>query len=125
MSQDCILLVEADILVRSPLAEYLRECGYRVVEAGNPAEARQLLDNGLNAIDVIMIDIDGGDRAGFELAAWVRGNHAYCQVVLAGTPMKAAEKAGDLCHEGPALTKPYDHQFVLEHIRRTIAARAR
>ena len=39
----CILLVECDIVVRSPLAEYLRECGYRVLEAVNTIEARELL----------------------------------------------------------------------------------
>jgi hypothetical protein len=28
MSDPCILIVEQDLLVRNPLAEYLRECGY-------------------------------------------------------------------------------------------------
>jgi hypothetical protein len=28
MSDPCILIVEQDLLVRTPLAEYLRECGY-------------------------------------------------------------------------------------------------
>jgi hypothetical protein len=28
MSGPCILIVEQDLLVRTPLAEYLRECGY-------------------------------------------------------------------------------------------------
>ena len=125
MSQAGLLIVEADILVRSPLSDYLRECGYRVVEAGNAVEAKELLDDGSISIDVVLIDINGGDRAGFELAAWVRSHHAGCEVVLAGTPMKAAEKAGDLCEEGPALTTPYDHQQVLDHIRRLIAARER
>ena len=31
-----LLLVHGDILVRTALAAYLRECGYDVVEAGTP-----------------------------------------------------------------------------------------
>jgi DNA-binding response OmpR family regulator len=30
----CILMVEPDVLVRQPIAEYLRECGFKVVETG-------------------------------------------------------------------------------------------
>ena len=30
-----VLLVEHDIIVRHPLAEYLRECGFTVFEASN------------------------------------------------------------------------------------------
>ena len=36
----CILILEADVLVRQPLAAYLRECGYRVLEAASADEAR-------------------------------------------------------------------------------------
>ena len=32
MNDPCILIVERDLLVRTPLAEYLRECGYLVLE---------------------------------------------------------------------------------------------
>ena len=34
-----LLLVHGDILVRTALAAYLRECGYDVVEAGTTEEA--------------------------------------------------------------------------------------
>jgi hypothetical protein len=35
MNAPCVLLVDAEELVRTPLAQYLRECGYRVLEAVN------------------------------------------------------------------------------------------
>jgi hypothetical protein len=44
---------------------------------------------------------------------------------MAATVEKAAEKAGDLCREGPAITKPYDHKIVLQRIRRLLASRRR
>ena len=39
-----ILVVEDEVLVRMPLAEYLRDCGYRVFEAASVAEAKAVLD---------------------------------------------------------------------------------
>ena len=53
----CILLVECDIVVRSPLAEYLRECGYRVLEAVNTIEARELLGKA-DDITLVLADAD-------------------------------------------------------------------
>jgi CheY-like chemotaxis protein len=32
---DTILVVEDDVLVRMPISQYLRDCGYRVIEAAN------------------------------------------------------------------------------------------
>lgn len=124
MTQSRILIVESDVLVRSPLAEYLRECGYRVLEAATPAEARQLLEKGPHPVDAVLADADASGDA-FGLAAWIREVFPQVKVVMAGSPAKAAEKAGELCDEGPHLTKPYDPQIVLERIRRSLAARDR
>jgi hypothetical protein len=40
------------------------------------------------------------------------------QVVLSGSVVKAAHAAGDLCEEGPHLTKPYEPQQVVEWIKK-------
>jgi len=40
MELETILVLEKDILVRQPLAKYLRDCGYRVLEAVDDDEAR-------------------------------------------------------------------------------------
>ena len=125
MNEPCIMLVESDILIRTPLAEYLRECGYRVVETAGAGEARDLLEHGSFPIDIAMIAVSAEDRSGFELAAWIRSHKPGCEVVLAGTLAKVAEKAGDLCEEGPAVGRPYDHKVVLEYIKRMMAARER
>ncbi len=114
-----ILIVERDVLVRHPLAEYLRECGYRVAEAMNTAEAQLLLDRGDFAVDIVLAE----GETGFELASWARANHPKVEMLLAGTVQRATEKAGELCQDGPALATPYDHQLVLDRIRRMTAAR--
>lgn len=123
--QPCVLIVEADILVRHPLAEYLRECGYRVLEARDAAEARPLVEALSASIDIILADAAGSGKGGFELAAWARRLYPDIEMILAGGVAKAVEKAGDICDEGPTLSKPYEHQLVLDRIRRAMAARAR
>lgn len=121
-----IMIVEADILVRHPLAEYLRECGFRVVEAANTNEARLLLGEGGIAVDAILADVQspGASDPDFAFATWVRSCHPGVDLLLAGTVGRAVEKAGDLCEDGPAPTKPYDHALVGERISRLLAARA-
>lgn len=118
-------MIEADILVRNPLADYLRECGYHVLEACSAYEARQHLSHAEQKIDAVLCDADLPDESGFSFAHWLRREHSDTTVILAGTIEKEVEKAGELCEEGPAVSKPYNHQFVLDHIRRMLAARER
>ena len=106
MSDSCILIVEEDLLVRTPLAEYLRECGYLVLEASSTGDARILLEDGSRRVDIVLAEVKSCEPSGFALASWVRTHLPNTQVVLAGTIATAAEKAGDLCQEGPALSKP-------------------
>jgi hypothetical protein len=48
MRDPCILIVEQDVFVRTPLAEYHRECGYLVLEASSAGEANRTLWNSGN-----------------------------------------------------------------------------
>jgi len=121
MSDPAVLIVEDDILVRHPLAEYLRECGYQVAEASGIEDAKMLI-----AADEVKVDILlARGSAGFELAGWVKTHAPAVQVVLAGTVERAAAKAGDLCEDGPAEQRPYEHKFVLERIKQLRATRDR
>jgi DNA-binding NtrC family response regulator len=125
VSAASILIVEADFLVRNALSEFLRECGYRVLEAIDVAEALQILAPQTHDIDVVLADVNAPEVNGFALARWVRDNRRHIQVILAGTIAGAATKAGELCEDGPALAKPHDHQILLDHIRRVLATRER
>jgi len=120
---ETILVLEDDILVRNPLSEYLRGCGYRIIEVSNAVQARQVFEASDARVDVLFASASGDAEVAFELASWTRAHHPDVDVVLAGTLRTAVEKAGDLCEDGPALSKPYDHQHVLDRIRRLTAAR--
>ena len=120
-----LLLVDADILVRAPLAAYLRECGFRVLEAATDAEARAFLADTSSAIDILFAEAASGGAGGLALATWAPKEKSHVSVILAGNVEAATKKAGDLCDDEPSVAKPYDHQLVLDRIRRAAAARER
>ncbi len=121
-----ILVVDADVLVRHVLAEYLRHCGYRIVEAASTDEAQSLLAAGEVSVDVVLADAQApGTISGFGFSRWLRETHPGVDVVLAGAPAQAAEQAATLCEDGPHLARPYEPQHVVDHIKRLRAARDR
>lgn len=120
-----ILVVEPDILIRTPLAAYLRACGYFVTELFDVREVRTVLASGRFIVDVVFTQAGGSGEGGFVLASWLRAEHPQIEVVLAGTVARAARKAGELCDDGPLLCSPYDHQLLADEISRRLAARGR
>jgi DNA-binding NtrC family response regulator len=120
-----VLVLDGDVLVRMPLCQYLRDCGYRVLEAASADEAITILRKPDIQVDVVLSDAElAGATNGFAFAVQARSLRPGLDVVLAGTPKRAVDAAAKLCDEGPALMKPYDHELVLDHIKRLMAARA-
>jgi DNA-binding response OmpR family regulator len=112
-----ILVVEDEVLIRMPMAEYLRECGYRVFEAADVAEAKAILGAD-PAVDLVFSDVNmPGEENGFMLATWVRRHHPGVAVILTSGLANAAAKAGDLCEDGPLMEKPYIHENVLQRVQ--------
>jgi DNA-binding response OmpR family regulator len=124
VNKKLILLVEAEILIRHPLAEYLRDCGYRVAEAVDAKEARLVLDRGEFEFDVVLLDVSDAAGEGFALARWLRDNLPQVDVLRAGTVGGVINQASDLCRQQPDIQRPYDHKLVAERIRRLLAERA-
>ena len=109
-SPGTILVVEDEVIIRSSVAQYLRECGYRVIEAANTDEALTVLRYAEIQVDAVLSDVSlPGSVDGFGLAKWVRLHRPTLDVILTGTVSRTANAAHELCDEG-ALPKPYDHQ---------------
>ena len=119
-----ILLVDGDIIIRHQLSEYLRECGFTVIEASSGEDAMRVLVMPELRIELVLTDLatTGG---GFVLRQWIMAANPGVTVMLAGSVDQALSKAGDICNDGPALVKPYEHHLVLERIKQAISARDR
>lgn len=110
------MVVDPDVLVRSTISDYLRECGYKVLEGVAVADVWTVLHSGRN-IDVILAEVKlPGDSDGFELARQIRERFPQIDILLTSSAGKLAGKAGDLCDEGP-LEKPYESAEVLRRIQ--------
>jgi DNA-binding response OmpR family regulator len=119
-----VLVIESDVLIRMPLAEYLRECGYRVFEAVNSTEAKLVFGADIE-VNLVFANAAGppGGESGFALAGWVRQHHPETKVLLTSHVADAAHKAADLCESGPMMVKPYSHEGVLRRIRTLLQSR--
>jgi DNA-binding response OmpR family regulator len=123
---ETILLVDDEIFVRLAIAQYLRDCGYKVIEAAGPDEALVVLARADLSVDIVLADAGvSGPMDGFALAHWVRTNRPGIAVILAGSVTRAVHAASDLCEENNVVPKPYDPQIVLDRIRRLLASRGR
>jgi DNA-binding response OmpR family regulator len=118
-----LLIVEPDVLVRTAVADYLRECGYTVLEATNSQEAVELM-LASPEIRVAMVDVGSPEVLdGFALVQWIRRERPDTKVVMTAGIVRTAETAGVLCESGPMLRKPYHHHELERRIRLLLADR--
>jgi len=116
-----VLVVEDEILIRWVTAQHLRECGYRVVEAGSGDDAVEVLRRSAFAISVVFSDVMmPGSIDGFALAQWVRKHRPDIKVILTSGIAKAAA-ADALCGEAPVVPKPYSTTELERRIRKLLA----
>ncbi len=121
-----VLIVDGDVVSRHAIADYLRHCGYAVVEAASTDEAMTAITEVSLGIDVILCDVAAiGERSGFELARWVRENRPGLEVRLTASVEGAATFAARLCETGPHLDLPYEPRAVVDYIQQLRAARDR
>lgn len=123
--QSVVLVVEDEVLIRMVIAEYLRDCGYAVIEAGSGREAISVFEASLE-VDAVFTDVQmPGDMDGFALTRWIRANHPGTSVILTSGVVKAAAAAAELCRDGPLMQKPYEAAEVERRIKQLLAMRAR
>jgi CheY-like chemotaxis protein len=123
-AEQVVLVVEDEVLIRMVVADYLRACGYRVIEAANADEAMLILQHLEIDVDVVLSDIQmPGSMDGFDLSRWLRANRPGIDVLLTGTVPRATQAAAELCESGP-IPKPYEPTLAADRIRRLMALRA-
>src|SRR4051812_26656197 len=87
------LVLDGDALVRMPVVQFLRDCGYRVVEAASTDEAVAILKTDA-LVDVVLSEIDiPGSMNGFRFAVWARSVRPELKILLAATPERTVRNA--------------------------------
>jgi DNA-binding response OmpR family regulator len=111
-----VLVVEPDVLVRMVIAEHLRDCGYKVIEAVGSKEVWAVLDGG-HAVDILLIEVSlPGDENGFEIAHRVRQTRREVDVILTSGVAGTVQQSYELCEDGP-IKKPYEPKDVEARIK--------
>ena len=110
-----VLVVEDEMMVRMPIAEYLRDCGYNVVEAADANQAIALMDSD-EPVSLVFSDVRmPGKMDGFALAEWFRFHYPSVPVLLTsgygGRTVPAASVPG-----GRFIEKPYSQTQVARRI---------
>lgn len=112
---ETILLVDPDALRRSVVASYLRDCGYRVIEATDEDEALTAI--AAEDIDVLVTDVELKVTSGFQLSSEAKAMKPALKVILTRSAERTAKVADELCQDGP-LDHPYHPQLLEERIKR-------
>jgi CheY-like chemotaxis protein len=115
-----VLVVDDDALVREPIADYLREVGYDVLEAGDAQEAIDMVSHA-DHVDLVFSDVRmPGELDGVGLARWVKAHWPDMPVLLTSGYAGRSWPSSELGQEVRLLPKPYTQAQVLRHIRRLL-----
>jgi len=123
-SQQAVLVVEDEPLLRMDLALALRESGLRVIEASTADEALVALE--AHAIELMLTDVQmPGSMDGLELARWVRAHRPGLLVAVWSGRKDAVAEASSICEEGLVFPKPADPSLVIAAVLRALEGRQR
>lgn len=117
--RETIIVADHDVIERNAIADYLRHCGYTVIEAATSDEVLAVLEQVYFSISTVLCDaLIGGSLNAFELRAWLREHRPSLTVALAGSAERKVDAATDLCEAGPDLARPYSPDLVLAYLKR-------
>ena len=105
------------MMVRMPIAEYLRDCGYTVLEAGNAVEAIAKLD-AAGSVNLVFSDVRmPGAMDGFGLARWLRNHYPKIPVLLTSGYNNSLSLSIDAAQGVKLIEKPYSQAQVAQRIQ--------
>jgi DNA-binding NtrC family response regulator len=103
-------------MVRMPIAEYLRDCGYNVVEAGNASEAIAAVD-AEGPVSLVFSDIRmPGKMDGVGLAEWFHSHHPSVPVLLTSGYNGGRPFTPTIMPRARFIEKPYSQTSVAKRI---------
>jgi two-component system, OmpR family, response regulator len=115
--ESVVLVVEDEVMVRLGISSYLRNHGFKVVEAAGGAEAQTLIEAGLH-FDLVFSDINMPAGDGISLALWLEANGFSAPVVLTSAlsaSLEQARRAG--VNASAFINKPYVEERLVERFK--------
>jgi CheY-like chemotaxis protein len=117
---ETILLVEDQAFVRKATAEVLESAGYRLVVAGNAAEALEACRTGSRPVDLLLTDVVMPGISGRDLAAEFASLCPHARVLL----MSGHQQQLAVCEQsrlgGKCLAKPFSTRTLLDRVREAL-----
>jgi DNA-binding response OmpR family regulator len=110
-----ILLVDDDALMRRSLAFHLEQAGYHVHTAANAEDALELI--GSNKPDLVMLDISLPGMDGLDALREMKSRHELPVIFLTARRRELDEVVGLELGADDYITKPFDVDVVLAHIK--------
>ena len=116
-----LLVVDDEALIRMAVSDFMQECGFKVLEASNAAEAIEMIEASQSVIDLVLSDVRmSSEMDGFGLSMWIRQNRPDLPVILTSGDSKKSHAAHAICSDVPFLAKPFDLQIAVAQIRQAI-----
>jgi PAS domain S-box-containing protein len=118
-ANETILLVEDNAAVRRAAERILSECGYRVLEAANGAEALAIRKRSSGAIDLLLVDLVMPGITGRDLARqMLEANPDMRILFMSGYEPQGAEQSDPIVF----FRKPFTGAALLERVREVLDA---
>jgi PAS domain S-box-containing protein len=115
---ETVLLVDNEEDLRSATSEYLENCGYRVLTAGNGSEAIEILDRHKGAISLVISDVVMPKVNGRGLVEHIRKTRPKTSVLMiSGYTNDVVAHHGIPLDPSCFLQKPYTFQSLCAKIR--------
>jgi CheY-like chemotaxis protein len=106
--QETVMVVEDDQAVRRFIAATLRQCGYRVMETGNPLRSLEILEGYDGPLDLLLTDVIMPDLNGVELASRASDLRPDIAVIyVSGYTHHAAMRNRKIDPDANFLSKPF------------------
>lgn len=111
-----VLVVEDEMMVRMPIAEYLRDCGYTVLEAADASEAIATI-KAEGPVNLVFSDIRmPGKMDGFGLAEWFQSHYPSVPILLTSGYNGGRDLRFDPVSRTRFIEKPYSQTQVARQI---------
>jgi DNA-binding response OmpR family regulator len=118
-----VLVVDDEPIVREVVVRYLERDGYRTLEAGDGARARELLER--ESLDLVVLDVMLPGTDGLTLCRWIRARGDLPVILLTARGEEADRIVGLELGADDYVTKPFSPRELAARVRTVLRRAAR